>query len=186
MYHGQRRPATRGNSASTSMVEIATTPPGRSACQIARRSEAGSGRCSMTSQIVTASKVSAGIGASSTAPQKTVPARRAFACSAAQREGSTPATSKPALLGELEEGADVAADVEQLAARREALHVPRGSRRTSRRGPPPPRGSARPRPRRTGPAPSGGAGAGSCTRARSCGTRRSRPCSRRTRCEVDV
>ena len=49
----------------------------------------------MTSQMVTASKVSAGIGASSTAPQKTVPSSRAFACSAAQRDGSTPATSKP-------------------------------------------------------------------------------------------
>ena len=55
MYHGQRRPATRGKRAATSIVEIATMPPGRSALRIARRSEAGSGRCSMTSQMVTTS-----------------------------------------------------------------------------------------------------------------------------------
>ena len=124
MYQGQRLPASRGKSASTSIVEIATTPPGRSACQIARRSEAGSGRCSMTSQIVTASNVSAGIGASSTAPQKTVP------CEPRVRVLGRPARRLDAgdlearLLGELEEGADVAADVEQLAGRRVALHVP--------------------------------------------------------------
>ena len=52
MYHGQRRPSTRANSESTSMVETAKMPPGRSDEWMERRSSAGSGRCSITSQRV--------------------------------------------------------------------------------------------------------------------------------------
>ena len=55
MYQGQRRPATRGKSASTSIVVTAKMPPGRSAECTARSVLAGSGRCSMTSHIVTTS-----------------------------------------------------------------------------------------------------------------------------------
>ena len=187
MYHGQRCPASRGKSALD--VHRRDRDDAARPQRVPDRAQVGGGVGQVLDDVPDRDRVE-GVGRDRAHPRR----RRSRPC---LREPRVRALGGPArrldagdlvarLLGELEEGADVAADVEQLAAGRVALHVAGGCPRTSRRGPPPPRRSARPRPRRTGPAPSGGAGAGSCTRASSCGTRRSSPSSGRTPCEVDV
>ena len=186
MYQGQRRPASRGNSGvhvhGRDRDDAAGTQGGPDRAQVGRgigqvlddvpdrdrveRVGRDRGILDRAAEDVPAQARVRVIGR---------PARRLDACDLVAR-----------LLGELEEGADVTADVEQLAARARSAVPAGGSPRTSRRGPPPPRRSARPRPRRTGPAPSGGAGAGSCRRASSCGTPRSSPVQRPYSCDVDV
>ena len=166
-------PASRGKSASTSMVEIATTPPGPQ--RVPDRAQVG-GRVGQVLDDVPDRdrvEVSAGIGASSTAPQWTEPCRRAFACSAAQRDGSTPRPRSPSCSASSRNVPMWQPTSSSRPVGRVALHVAQalGERRDAtlllldvadvldgavQR-----------------PAPSDGAGAGSCTRASSCGTRRS-------------
>ena len=120
MYHGQKRPATRGKSASTSIVVTAKTPPGRSAECTARSVLGRVGQ--VLDDVPHRDDVVGALGQRRVLDDADVhrsahallgalgrPARRLDARDVEAR-----------LLGQRDERADVAADVEQAAARRVA------------------------------------------------------------------